>query len=100
MTHFFQPLDLTVNNSAKNLTKREFVSYYSAVIQEGLDAGKELKDINVDLRLSVIKPLHAQRLVKVFNFFTIAEGRDIIFKRWKKATPSCKPLSRNYGYQR
>ncbi len=36
-------------------------------------------------RLSVIKPLHAQWLVKVFNFFTTTEGRDIIFKGWKKA---------------
>ena len=43
MTHFFQPLDLTVNKSAKNLTKREFVSYYSGVIKEGLDAGKALE---------------------------------------------------------
>ena len=85
MTHFFQPLDLTVNKSAKNLTKREFVSYYSGVIQEGLDAGKALEDIDVDLRLSVIKPLHAQWLVKIFNFFTTSEGRDIIIKGWKKA---------------
>ena len=85
MTHFFQPLDLTVNKSAKNLTKREFISYYSSVIKEGLDAGKALEDIDVNLRLSVIKPLHAQWLVKVFNFFTTTEGKDIIFKGWKKA---------------
>ena len=55
------------------------------MIQEGLDAGKALEDIDLDLRLSVIKPLHAQWLVKVFNLFSTTEGRDIIFRGWKKA---------------
>ena len=29
MTHLFQPLDLTVNRVAKNITTKEFTSYYS-----------------------------------------------------------------------
>ena len=69
MTHFFQPLDLTVNRVAKNFTKKEFTSYYSGVIQQGLQEGKDLENIEVDLRLSVIKPLHAQWLVNMYNFF-------------------------------
>lgn len=85
MTHYFQPLDLTVNRTAKNLTKNKFVSYYSNEIQQELASGKQLEDIEVDLRLSVIKPLHAAWLVAIFNYFTTPEGRDIIFKGWKKA---------------
>lgn len=85
MTHFFQPLDLTVNRAAKNLMKKEFIAYYSRCVQEGLDTGKQLENIEVDLRLSVIKPLHAQWLVSMFNFFTTTQGRDIIYKGWKRA---------------
>lgn len=37
MTHFFQPLDLTVNKSAKQFMKNEFITYYSdACRQVGL----------------------------------------------------------------
>ena len=70
MTHFVQPLDLMVNRAAKNFTKQEFISYYSSAIQQGLDEGKALEDIEVDPRLAVIKPLHAQGLVKIYNFFS------------------------------
>lgn len=82
MTHFFQPLDLTVNKVAKNFIKK---SYYSGVIQQGLQEGKDLENIEVDLRLSVIKPLHAQWLVNMYNFFSTPNGKETIHKGWKKA---------------
>lgn len=85
MTHFFQPLDLTVNRAAKNLTKTEFISYYSRCIQQQLDAGKLLEDVEVDLRLTIIKPLHAQWLVNIYKFFSTDEGRGIVTKGWKKS---------------
>uniref|UniRef100_A0A1X7SIC0 DDE-1 domain-containing protein n=1 Tax=Amphimedon queenslandica TaxID=400682 RepID=A0A1X7SIC0_AMPQE len=60
MTHFFQPLDFTVNKSAKQYMRREFVMYYSNSVREQLASGKEMEDIDVDFRLTTIKPLHAQ----------------------------------------
>ena len=42
MTHFFRPLDLTVNGAAKQLTKKAFVTYYSDTVT------KQLEDIEVD----------------------------------------------------
>ena len=33
MTHFFQPLDLTVNGSAKKFMRNEFVTYYSSAVK-------------------------------------------------------------------
>ena len=80
MTHFFQPLDLTVNRVAKNFTKKEFTSYYLGVIQQGLQDGKQLEDIEVDLRLSVIKHLHAQWLVNMYNFLSTRDGKETISK--------------------
>ena len=40
MTHFFQPLDLTVNGAAKKFTRNEFVTYYSSTVQKELSNGK------------------------------------------------------------
>ena len=85
MTHFFQPLDLTVNGAAKKLARKEFIQYYSTSVQQ-LQSGKSADDIEVDLRLTVIKPLHAQWLVSIYSYFTSStHGRDIILKGWKKA---------------
>ena len=86
MTHFFQPLDLTVNGIGKQFMKEEFITYYSDVVEkQQLESGTELQDIEVDFRLSVLKPLHAQWLVNMYNFFFTERGRVIISKGWKKA---------------
>ena len=69
MTHFFQPLDLTVNGCAKQRMRKQFVTYYSSAVKQQLDSGKQLEDIEVDFHLSVLKPLHAKWLVELFNFF-------------------------------
>ena len=34
MTHFFQPLDLTVNGSAKNFMRKKFVTWYAEEINK------------------------------------------------------------------
>ena len=85
MTHFFQPLDLTVNGSAKKFIRRKFITYYSSEVKNQLDSGKNLDDIEVDFRLSKIKPLHAQWLIDMYNYFTTEKGNQIIIKGWKKA---------------
>ena len=46
---------------------------------------KPLEDVDVDFRLTVIKPLHAQWLVDMFNSFTTQKGAEVITKGWKKA---------------
>ena len=81
MTHFFQPLDLTVNRSAKQFMRK----YYSEIVQHKLENGESVEDIEVDLRLTAIKPLHAQWLVSMYNFFTTRKGTQVIHKGWKKA---------------
>ena len=84
MTHFFQPLDLTVNRCAKQRMRKEFVTYYSSAVKQQLDSGKQLEDIEVDFRLSVLKPLHAKWIVELFNFFTSTRGKEVIARGWKK----------------
>ncbi len=85
MTHFFQPLDLTVNGAVKNYMRKQFVTYYSDAVKKQLDSGKSIEDIEVDFRLSTIKPLRAQWLVNMYNFCTADKGARIINRGWKKA---------------
>ena len=85
MMHFFQPLDPTVNGSAKKFIRRKFVAYYSNEVKSQLDSGKELDDVEVDFRMSKIKPLHAKWLIDMYNYFTNEKGSQIVMKGWKKA---------------
>ena len=48
-----------------------------------LDDGKELHDINIDLKLSKLKPLHAEWLVELYDQMSTAEGQKIIHGAWK-----------------
>ena len=75
MTHFFQLLDRTVNGAAKKFIRNEFTSYYSEQVLHQLQAGTSEDEISVDLKLTTIKPLHAQWLVNLFNFMTTENGK-------------------------
>ena len=56
------------------------------MVQQQVQNGKSAEEIEVDLRLSVIKPLHAQWLVNIYMHFTSAScGQDTILRGWKKA---------------
>ena len=65
--------------------KDQFTSWYSAQIQGQLDSGVVLDDVDVDLRLSVLKPIHETWIVIMYNHFSSSEGRQSIAKGWKKA---------------
>ena len=42
MIQIFQPLDLTVNGSAKSYLKRQFTEWFSVRISDEFNSGKEL----------------------------------------------------------
>ena len=56
MTSLFQPLDLTVNGAVKAFLKRKYTEWYSGEISKALADGIALDDIEVKLKLSVLKP--------------------------------------------
>ena len=45
----------------------------------------DISKIEIDLSLTTLKPLHAQLLVNMYNFFTRANTLPIITGGWKKA---------------
>ena len=80
MTHLFQPLDLTVN-----YTKQKFSDWFTRQINTGLENGQELDDIEIDYRLSVLKPLHAKWLISFYNYMSTTKGKEVISNRWKRS---------------
>ena len=84
MTHFFQPLDLTVNGSAKNFMKK-FVTWYANEVKKKIKEGVPIESVEIDLSLTSIKPTHALWLIELFNFLTSEEGKKTILNGWKNA---------------
>lgn len=72
-TDELQPMDLSVNKSAKDFLKDKFQEWYAEQIMEQL--GEELDDIEsvelqpVPLPISVIKEVEAKWLVEMFEYF-------------------------------
>ena len=85
MTNLFQPLDLTVNRSFKAFMKKKFTEWFSKQIADEMDKGIQLEDIDIKLRISILKPLHAKWMVEVFNLMTSQAGREVISNGWKAA---------------
>ena len=85
MTHLFQPLDLTVNKVAKDFLKKKFSEWFSRQISIGLENGQELEDIQIDYRLSVLKPMHAKWLISFYDFMSNPEGNVVIASGWRKS---------------
>ena len=80
----FQPLDLTVNSSKKASLKKKFTEWYSSSISKQLEEGKSIEGINVELKLSILKPLHAKWINELcVIYMTSEEGRKVMSHGWK-----------------
>ena len=64
-TDQLQPLDISVNKSAKEFLRRQFQQWYSdQVCKQMKDGGFQ----SVDLSMSIVKPLGAKWLIALHNF--------------------------------
>lgn len=50
-----------------------------------MDAGKTVKEIDVKLLLTTLKPLHAKWMVDFYHHMSTAKGTEVIMSGWKKA---------------
>ena len=88
-TDELQPLDLSVNYTFKNELKTEFHVWYSNEIANQLSAIEDetgeadLSKVNVNLRTSNLKPLHARWIVNAAD--RIAQQPELIISGFKKA---------------
>ena len=82
MTKFYQPLDLTVNGYAKKFMARKFNDWYTHQVSTQLDKGVPIDEIDIKLRLSLLKPLHAGWLVNFYNHMTSGDAKKVIDSGW------------------
>ena len=54
-------------------------------VKQQIESGGESADIDVDLRLTVLKPLHTVWLVDIYNHLSSLVGVGHIAKGWEKA---------------
>ena len=87
MTHLLQPLDLTTNGTMKKIESRVFSEYFTNCITKELlkDPGKDVTTIDVDLKLSTLKPKHGEVMCDVYNYLKSTKGKNIILSGWKAA---------------
>ena len=55
----FSAITLTVNGSAMAFMKNLFTKWYSRCIVQELDNGNDVDTIDIQLKMSILKPLHA-----------------------------------------
>ena len=82
MTHIFQPLDLSFNAFAKKFTKDKFNKWYTDQVITQMEQGKYVQEINIELRLWILKPLHAQWMTDLYNRMTTEEGNAMLGCSW------------------
>ena len=80
-TDRLQPMDVSVNKAVKSFLQNEFQEWYSQTICQQLNEGTSVTP--VDLRLSVIKPLGAKWMIKLYDYMRL--NPDIIRNGFKGA---------------
>ena len=87
LTHLLQPLDITTNGKIKKLEKAAFGQYLTKVIMDALleDPCRDVTTIDIDLKLSTLKPKHLDTLTNIFKFFKSEDGKSIILSGFRFA---------------
>ena len=65
VTQIVQQLDLTANRFAKVFIKKRFIECYICFIVPELDIDKNVDSIDIQLKMSILKPLHAQWIIDI-----------------------------------
>ncbi len=66
-TDRLQPLDVSVNKSAKEFLRRQFQQWYSDQVCKQIKEGRSGFK-SVDLSMSIVKPLGAKWLIALHNY--------------------------------
>ena len=83
MTHYFQHLDLTVIAVVKHFLKVKFELWYAKEVKKQLDEGTEVYEINIPLKLSILKPIHERWLLGLYDH--LWNNKEIIIKGFEGA---------------
>ena len=65
--------------------KKKFTLWYADQVQHAMDARKSMEEIDIDLKLLVLKPLHASWLIELFDHMTLPVSKAVSLKAWEVA---------------
>ena len=65
--------------------KKKFSLWYAAQVKSELDKGKNIEEIDISMKLSILKPLHAKWLIDLCNYMTSPDGQALSLEGWKVA---------------
>ena len=85
LTNLFQPLDVSVNKASKTVIKNCYSKFYRDEVTRQLTAGVNPHDVKVDVRISILKPLHAKWILEVYNRFQSSRGKNVIINGFRKS---------------
>ena len=89
LTYLFKPLDAQggPNGYAKRFIKKKFTLSYADQVQRAMDGNqfRLMEEIDIELKLSVLKPLHASWLIELFDHMTSLAGKAVSLKGWQVA---------------
>ena len=68
LTNKLQPLDISINQKAKNFISHKFNTWYPDRVSEQLKKGIAPGDVKVSMKMSDLKPVHARWLVDMYTY--------------------------------
>ena len=69
LTNHFQPLDLNVNSHAKTFLKETFQEWYAQQVQKELESGKNIYQVDIETKLSIMTPINARWIISFYDKF-------------------------------
>ena len=82
-TNLFQPLDISVNKSAKCFIADKYQDWYAENVLQQLNRVVAAHDVKVVVKLSIMKPLHAKWIIEMFHQLKLS--KQIVISGFRKA---------------
>ena len=64
---------------------KKFADWNADQTTQAMGKSQELEQIEIPLKLSIVKPLHAKWLIEMYNEMTSADGNEVYLKGWQVA---------------
>ena len=81
-TNLFQPFSISVNKSAKCITADKCQDWDTEKALQQLNRGVAAHDVRVDLKLSIMKPLHAKWIIEMYHHLKLS--KQIVISGFRK----------------
>ena len=95
-TNLFEPSDISLKKSAKCFIANKYQDWSAEKVLQQLNRGVAAHDVEVDVNLSIMKPLHAEWIIKMYDHLKRAKQKQIVISGFRKAHITAavrKPIS-------